>query len=109
MPGQATAETTSHVFLGAGHARNERRTWIVIWLCAAMMVLEIAGGLMFGSITLDGGDRRIDSISGAWAPAILARFSPSTRRKPATRTITAGCSAASAHCRTSRSRSGGAR
>ena len=33
----------SHVFLGAGHDKNERRTWMVIALCAAMMVAEIVG------------------------------------------------------------------
>ena len=33
-----------HVFLGRGHERNERRTWMVIWLCAFMMVVEIVGG-----------------------------------------------------------------
>src|ERR1700686_251901 len=42
----------SHVFLGAGHARNERRTWSVIALCSVMMVAEIAGGIVFGSIAL---------------------------------------------------------
>src|SRR5579862_8344095 len=42
----------SHVFLGAGHAGNERRTWAVIGLCAAMMVLEIGGGAVFGSLAL---------------------------------------------------------
>jgi cation diffusion facilitator family transporter len=42
----------SHVFLGAGHETNERRTWMVIALCAVMMVAEIAGGLLFGSIAL---------------------------------------------------------
>src|SRR5579864_7297105 len=42
----------SHVFLGAGHDKNERRTWAVIALCAAMMVAEIVGGLLFGSIAL---------------------------------------------------------
>jgi cation diffusion facilitator family transporter len=42
----------SHFFLGAGHDRNERRTWIVIGLCAAMMCAEIVGGLLFGSIAL---------------------------------------------------------
>ena len=42
----------SHVFLGGGHDRSERRTWWVIALCAAMMVLEIVGGLAFGSIAL---------------------------------------------------------
>ncbi len=42
----------SHVFLGAGHARNERRAWAVIGLCSAMMVLEICGGIAFGSLAL---------------------------------------------------------
>ena len=27
-----------HVFLGAAHDRNERRTWIVVGLTATMMV-----------------------------------------------------------------------
>jgi cation diffusion facilitator family transporter len=42
----------SHIFLGRGHARNERRTWGVIALCSVMMVAEIAGGIVFGSIAL---------------------------------------------------------
>src|SRR5262249_18827201 len=42
----------SHVFLGEGHEKNERRTWMVIVLCTVMMVAEIAGGLLFGSIAL---------------------------------------------------------
>lgn len=41
-----------HVFLGADHARNERRTWIVIGLTAMMMVGEIIAGAMFGSMAL---------------------------------------------------------
>ena len=41
-----------HVFLGEGHARNERRVWLVIVLTATMMVLEIAGGSIFGSMAL---------------------------------------------------------
>lgn len=36
------------VFLGDGHDRNERRTWIVVGVTAVMMVGEIAAGLMFG-------------------------------------------------------------
>ena len=31
----------SHVFLGETHERNERKTWAVILVCAAMMVAEI--------------------------------------------------------------------
>lgn len=41
-----------HDFLGADHARNERRSWMVIALCAAMMVAEISGGWIFGSMAL---------------------------------------------------------
>jgi Co/Zn/Cd efflux system component len=42
----------SHVFLGAGHARNERRTWAAISLTLVMMVAEIAGGTLFGSLAV---------------------------------------------------------
>jgi cation diffusion facilitator family transporter len=47
-----TADEHSHVFLGAAHVRNERRAWAVIGLCSAMMVLEIVGGIAFGSLAL---------------------------------------------------------
>ena len=42
----------SHVFLGAGHEGKERKIWMVIWLSLAMMVAEIIGGVMFGSLAL---------------------------------------------------------
>ncbi len=42
----------AHVFLGEGHRRNERRTWLVIALTSAMMVGEIVAGSAFGSIAL---------------------------------------------------------
>lgn len=41
-----------HVFLGTDHARNERRTWLVIALTAVMMVGEIVAGVLFGSMAL---------------------------------------------------------
>lgn len=44
--------THEHFFLGAQHKRNERRTWFVVGLTAAMMVAEIAGGSIFGSMAL---------------------------------------------------------
>ena len=44
--------THSHVFLGEEHAQNERKTWAVIALCSAMMVVEIVGGSLFGSLAL---------------------------------------------------------
>ncbi len=52
LPGSATPTGHSHVFLGDAHEHAERRTWIVIWLCGAMMALEIIGGALFGSIAL---------------------------------------------------------
>lgn len=41
-----------HVFLGQNHARNERRTWLVIALTATMMVAEITAGTIYGSMAL---------------------------------------------------------
>jgi cation diffusion facilitator family transporter len=41
-----------HSFLGARHNQRERRTWSVVALTAAMMILEIVGGTLFGSIAL---------------------------------------------------------
>jgi cation diffusion facilitator family transporter len=62
----------SHVFLGAGHAANERRTWGVIALCAAMMVAEIVGGLMFGSIALVADGLHMSTHAAALLLAALA-------------------------------------
>jgi cation diffusion facilitator family transporter len=62
----------SHVFLGAAHARNERRAWAVIWLCGAMMVAEIAGGLLFGSIALVADGMHMSTHAGALLLAALA-------------------------------------
>lgn len=62
----------SHVFLGAGHARNERRTWGVIALCAVMMAAEIAGGLIFGSIALVADGLHMSTHAGALLLAALA-------------------------------------
>lgn len=44
--------THEHVFLGPHHARNEARTWAVVAITAAMMVAEIAGGAIYGSMAL---------------------------------------------------------
>ena len=61
-----------HVFLGAGHEKSERKTWIVIWLCGAMMVGEIAGGLLFGSIALVADGLHMSTHAGALLLAALA-------------------------------------
>ena len=41
-----------HIFLGADHARNERRTRMVVALCGTMMVAETVGGMLFRSMAL---------------------------------------------------------
>src|SRR3984885_3129189 len=61
-----------HVFLGAEHEASERRTWAVIWLCGAMMIAEIAGGLLFGSIALVADGIHMSTHAGALLLAALA-------------------------------------
>jgi cation diffusion facilitator family transporter len=61
-----------HSFLGAGHAASERKTWAVIWLCAAMMVAEIGGGWLFGSIALVADGLHMSTHAGALLLAALA-------------------------------------
>ncbi len=62
----------SHVFLGEDHSHAERRSWAVIALCGAMMVLEIAGGLAFGSIALVADGMHMSTHAGALLLAALA-------------------------------------
>jgi len=66
------ANLHSHVFLGEGHERNERRTWTVIALCSVMMVAEIAGGLLFGSIALVADGLHMSTHASALLLAALA-------------------------------------
>src|SRR5271169_2524320 len=62
----------SHVFLGEGHEKSERKTWLVIWLCTAMMIAEIVGGFMFGSIALVADGLHMSTHAGALSLAALA-------------------------------------
>src|SRR5215471_555598 len=62
----------SHIFLGTGHEKSERRTWAVIWLCGAMMVAEIVGGLVFGSIALVADGLHMSTHAAALLLAALA-------------------------------------
>jgi cation diffusion facilitator family transporter len=61
-----------HVFLGESHEKSERKTWAVIWLCGAMMLAEIGGGLMFGSIALVADGMHMSTHAGALLLAALA-------------------------------------
>ena len=61
-----------HVFLGVDHSRNERRTWFVVGLTASMMVVEIAGGTIFGSMALVADGWHMSTHAAALAIAALA-------------------------------------
>ena len=61
-----------HIFLGAAHEDNERRTWMVIALCSVMMVVEIAGGSLFGSLALVADGLHMSTHAGAMLIAALA-------------------------------------
>ena len=61
-----------HVFLGAGHEKNERKTWAVIGLCTAMMVVEIVGGSLFGSLALVADGLHMSTHASAMLIAALA-------------------------------------
>ena len=69
---QAIPAPHSHVFLGEGHEHAERRTWVVIWLCGAMMAVEIVGGAVFGSIALVADGLHMSTHAGALLLAALA-------------------------------------
>jgi cation diffusion facilitator family transporter len=62
----------SHIFLGDSHESNERKTWAVIAICAAMMVAEIVGGLWFGSVALIADGLHMSTHAGALLIAALA-------------------------------------
>ena len=70
--GGTAALRHSHVFLGEGHEKSEHKTWAVIWLCGAMMITEIVGGLLFGSIALVADGLHMSTHAGALLLAALA-------------------------------------
>lgn len=61
-----------HVFLGQDHDRNERRSWAVVALCGIMMVAEIIGGLLWGSMALVADGLHMSTHAGALVIAALA-------------------------------------
>jgi cation diffusion facilitator family transporter len=62
----------NHVFLGPDHDKAERRTWAVIALCTIMMVAEIIGGALFGSLALIADGLHMSTHAGALLLAALA-------------------------------------
>lgn len=63
-----------HVFLGGNRKRNERRTWFVIALTAAMMVVEIVAGTLYGSMALVADGWHISTHTAAMLISALAYF-----------------------------------
>jgi cation diffusion facilitator family transporter len=61
-----------HVYLGAGHDANERRTWLVVALTSAMMVGEIAAGSVFNSMALLADGWHMATHAGALGISALA-------------------------------------
>lgn len=61
-----------HAFLGEHHGRNELRTRLVIALTLAMMVAEVAAGLLFGSMALLADGLHMATHAGALALAAAA-------------------------------------
>src|SRR6476661_8599541 len=61
-----------HVFLGRDHDRAERRTWAVIVLCSVMMIAEIIGGALYGSLALIADGLHMSTHAGALLLAALA-------------------------------------
>ena len=61
-----------HMFLGKDHDRAERRTWAVIILCSVMMIAEIIGGALFGSLALIADGLHMSTHAGALLLAALA-------------------------------------
>ena len=59
-------------FLGQHHDRNERRTWIVVCVTAVMMVGEIAGGSIYGSMALVADGWHMSTHAAALSVAALA-------------------------------------
>jgi cation diffusion facilitator family transporter len=61
-----------HVFLGEHHARHERRSWAVVGLCSTMMLAEIIGGLLWGSMALVADGLHMSTHAGALVIAAFA-------------------------------------
>lgn len=66
------ASPHEHIYLGDDHDRNERRTWIVIAITAAMMVVEIVAGNIYGSMALVADGWHMSTHAGAMLIAALS-------------------------------------
>jgi cation diffusion facilitator family transporter len=73
----------SHVFLGRHHDRHEFRTWCVVALTFAMMLAEVIGGTLFGSMAVVADGWHMSTHAGALGIAAFAyRFARRHARDP---------------------------
>ncbi|MBI4724169.1 MAG: CDF family Co(II)/Ni(II) efflux transporter DmeF [Rhodomicrobium sp.] len=63
-----------HVFLGARHGENEKRVWAVVAITTVMMIAEIAGGTVFGSLALVADGWHMSTHAAALTISALAYF-----------------------------------
>ena len=61
-----------HVFLGARHERHEFRTWCVVALTIVMMLAEVIGGTLFGSMAVVADGWHMATHAGALGIAAFA-------------------------------------
>ena len=79
-----------HDFLSSGQHRNERRTWIVIALTLATMVVEIISGMVFGSMALLADGWHMASHASALGITALAYYLSRKHRRNARFTFGTG-------------------
>jgi cation diffusion facilitator family transporter len=72
LPDDSSNSFHNHVFLGPAHERNARKTWGVIALCSVMMLVEIVGGSLFGSLALVADGLHMSTHAAAMLIAALA-------------------------------------
>jgi cation diffusion facilitator family transporter len=65
-------QTHQHVFLGADHQANEKRTWLVVALTGITMVVEVVAGIVFGSMALLADGFHMATHAGALAISAFA-------------------------------------
>lgn len=70
--GHQLSSRHDHVFLGENHRRNEKRTWIVIAITTAMMIIEITAGNLYGSMALTADGWHMSTHAAAMLIAALA-------------------------------------
>ncbi len=63
-----------HVFLGVRHDRNAKRVWTVVVLTTVMMIGEIAGGTVFGSLALVADGWHMSTHAAALTISALAYY-----------------------------------